>query len=264
VRSTWSGTGEQETGTGHAEPTDVEGMGQSMGVSVVAIDGRMNRQRCEISSTLIASGCLNGSVLQAMLRVPRESFVAEELRDEAYLDQSLPIGEGQRVASPSLVARTLELLALGPQDRLLEIGTGSGYSAAVASHVAAEVYTVESNGNLARAANCFLGRAGYRNVHVCQGDGAQGWRGAGPFDAISVTFSEPALIRPLLEQLTLGGRLVMAVGGVDSGDALLLVTRTAGGFVEKAVLGARVGTPFALPALASGPRRALRDSRTCA
>jgi protein-L-isoaspartate(D-aspartate) O-methyltransferase len=181
-----------------------------------------------------------------MLRVSRDSFLAEELREEAYLERSLPIGEGQRIASPGMVARTLELLSLQPHERMLELGTGSGYSAAVASHLVREVYTVERNANLARQAACFLGRAGFRNVHVRQGEGADAWAEAGLFDAISITFSAPSLVRPLLARLRLGGRLVMAMGNTGVSDALLLVTRTPDGFVENSVLGTRLGPSVAV------------------
>src|SRR5690606_17935451 len=113
-------------------------------------------ERGEMVATLAATGCSDADVLRAMSRVRRETFLADELREEAYLERSLPIGEGQRMASPSLVARTLQLLAPRPEDKLLEIGTGSGYAAAVASHLAREVYSIERNANLARAAACFL------------------------------------------------------------------------------------------------------------
>ena len=166
------------------------------------------------------------------------------------------------MASPSLVARTLQLLAPRPEDKLLEIGTGSGYAAAVASHLAREVYTIERNANLARAAACFLRRAGYGNIHVRHGDGQDGWRSAAPFDAISITFPAPSLVQPLLEQLEVGGRLVMALGTSGVSDPLLLVTRTAAGFVEDAVGPARPGQLVSAPL--SGLRQVLPRSRTCA
>lgn len=234
-----------------------------MGVSVVAMGGRVGRGR-SLTSALAAAGCTDPAVLRAMSRVPRQDFLAEELREEAYLERSLPIGEGQRIAAPSLVARTLQLLSLGPQDKLLEIGTGSGYSAAVASHLARDVYTVERNANLARAASCFLGRLGYRNIHVRHGEGVDGWAEHGPFDAISVTFPAPSLIRPLVQQLTLGGKLVMAMGHSGINDALLLVTRTVDGFVENSVLGARPGPSIAPYPLAAGSQQATPYPRSCA
>lgn len=235
-----------------------------MGVSVVAMESWAGRARGHLSASLAARGCTDPAVLRAMLQVPREAFLAEELREEAFLERALPIGEGQRMASPATVARTLQLLALQPEERLLEIGTGSGYAAAVASQIAREVYTVERNANLARQAACYLGRAGYRNVHVRHGEGIAGWPEAGPFDAISVTFSAPALIRPLLAQLRLGGRLVMAMGNSGVADALLLVTRTPGGFVEDPVLGTRLGPSVMVHSLASPVARALPYPRSCA
>lgn len=220
--------------------------GLRMGVSVVAMEGWMGRARGQLPANLAARGCTDPAVLRAMLRVPRDWFLADELREEAYLERSLPIGEGQRIASPGLVARTLQLLSLQPHERMLELGTGSGYSAAVASHLAREVYTVERNANLARQATCFLGRAGFRNVHVRPGEGADAWADAGPFDAISVSFSAPSLVRPLLARLRIGGRLVMAMGNTGVSDALLLVTRTPDGFVENPLLETRFGPSIAV------------------
>lgn len=227
------------------------------------MEGRAGRVR-NLPTALALAGCTDPAVLRAMSRVPREDFLAEELREEAYLERSLPIGEGQRIASPALVARTLQLLALGPNDKLLEIGTGSGYSAAVAAELAGDVSTVERNANLARTASCFLGRLGYHNLHVRHGEGADGWPERGPFDAISVTFPAPSLIRPLVRQLTLGGRLVMAMGNTGVGDALLLVTRTAGGFVEDSVLGTRLGPSIAVHPLAAASNGSAPYPRSCA
>lgn len=236
-----------------------------MGVSIVTIDGWTGRARNQLSAALLGAGCTDPAVLRAMARVPREKFLAEELREEAYLERALPIGEGQHIASASMVARTLQLLAPTAKDRILEIGTGTGYSAAVTSLVAGEVYTVERNANLARAAGCFLGRCGYKNVHVRQGEGAEGWREAGPFDAVSVTFSAPSLVRPLLQQLKVGGRLVMAMGNPEVMDALLLVTRTPSAFLEDSMLGLRSGPAVSVHPLAAAPRAmALPYPRPCA
>src|SRR5690606_41510016 len=121
-----------------------------LGGSVVRLGGRGGRGMSR-TGALAAAGCTVPAVLRAVSRVPSQDFLAEELREEAYLERSLPIGEGQRIAAPSLVARTLRLLSLGPQDKLLEIGTGSGYSAAVASHLVRAVHNVESHANRARA-----------------------------------------------------------------------------------------------------------------
>lgn len=238
--------------------------GVAMRRAVVAIDRRTGREQAEMVSALAAAGCTDPDVLRAMGRVPRETFLADELREEAYLERSLPIGEGQHMASPALVARTLQLLALRPGDKFLEIGTGSGYAVAVASHLAEQVYTVESNANLARAAACFLRRAGYGNIRVRHGDGQDGWRSAAPFDAISITFPAPSLVQPLLEQLAEGGRLVMALGTSGVSDPLLLVTRTPTGFVEGAVGVDRPGLSAASPASLSGVRATRPWSRTCA
>lgn len=236
-----------------------------MGLPVVATSEGWAENDSETEATLLAvNGCDDSAVLTAMARVRRELFVAEELQSEAHLDRALPIGEGQYMASPSLVARTLQLLALTPGDRLLEIGTGSGYSAAVAAHLAREVYTVERNANLARAARCFLGRLGYGKVFVKHGDGADGWPEAGPFDAISVTVSDPSLIQPLLQQLNVGGRLVMTMGDSAASDALLLVTRTHSGFVEDSARNPRRVGPSIRSLSAVSAASAVRYPLSCA
>jgi protein-L-isoaspartate(D-aspartate) O-methyltransferase len=154
-------------------------------------------------------------VLEAMLDVPRHEFVPPEFRQRAYADEPLPIGEGQTISQPFMVAAMTEALELTGGERVLEVGTGSGYQAAVLSHLAALVYSVESHPALALAAQARLERLGYSNVHVHCGDGTLGLPDCAPFDAILVSAAAPDLPPPLLEQLAEGGRLVIPVGSAD-------------------------------------------------
>lgn len=155
-------------------------------------------------------------VLQAMQLVPREAFVSDSLRSKSYEDQPLPIGEGQTISQPYVVALMAEALELSPQDRVLEIGTGSGYAAAILGQLAAEVYTVERHSSLAMLATHTLKLLGYKNIHVKHGDGTLGWSEYAPYDAIAVAARGSEVPNPLLMQLKVGGRLVMPIGeGVD-------------------------------------------------
>ena len=160
-----------------------------------------------------------------MLRIPREAFVHESLASLAYDDRPLPIGEGQTISQPYVVAVMTEAVRLCPHDRVLEIGTGSGYAAAVLSVIVAEVYTIERLGELAESARKRLAELGYSNVHVRHGDGSLGWPEHAPYDAIIVTASGPDVPTALLEQLAIGGRLVMPIGKLDH-QRLVRVERT--------------------------------------
>ncbi len=180
-----------------------------------------------------ARGIRSPRVLQAMLRVPRESFVPPHLVMHAYDDTPLPIGEGQTVSQPYIVARMLEALDLADDDRVLEIGTGSGYSAALLARLAAEVYTIERSAPLARTAAERLARLGGAHVHVVHADGTLGWPAAAPFDGIVVTAGGPQVPDSLRRQLAPGGRLVMPVGGSQVVQTLLRITRTGAGFREE-------------------------------
>jgi protein-L-isoaspartate(D-aspartate) O-methyltransferase len=151
-------------------------------------------------------------VLEAMRLVPRHLFVPSQLRANAYDDTPLPIGYNQTISQPYIVAFMSEALELKPTDRVLEIGTGSGYQAAVLAHLAAEIYTIEIIEPLGRQAESLLDRLGYENVRVRIGDGYRGWPEAAPFDAIMVTAAPDHVPQPLIEQLRDGGRLVLPVG----------------------------------------------------
>jgi protein-L-isoaspartate(D-aspartate) O-methyltransferase len=170
------------------------------------------RREMMIERDLKGRGIYDPVVLAAMREVPREEFVRPELIDQAYDDHPLPIDEGQTISQPYMVAYMAESLELAPTHRVLEIGTGSGYSAAVLSRIAAEVYTVEHFAGLAASAGERLQRLRFDNVRIFVGDGTLGWPEHAPYDAIVVTAGAPRVPEPLLEQLIVGGRLVVPVG----------------------------------------------------
>jgi protein-L-isoaspartate(D-aspartate) O-methyltransferase len=169
-----------------------------------------------VESQLRARGVGDEQVLDAMLRVPRHEFAPERYRDQAYEDHPLPIGEGQTISQPYIVARMLEALGLTPADRVLEVGTGSGYLTALLAELAAQVFSVERHAALADAARELLGRMGYTNVRVIVGDGSQGFAEAAPYDAIIVSAAAPEVPHALIEQLAEGGRMIIPVGPTDS------------------------------------------------
>lgn len=172
-------------------------------------------------------GITNQRVLQAMARVPRHLFLPADTRPEAYADRALPIAEGQTISQPYIVALMAQALELEGNERVLEIGTGSGYAAAVLSLLAAEVITVERIPALAERASQTLRELGYHNVRVVLGDGTAGMPAESPFDAITVAAASPWVPQPLREQLANGGRLVIPVGGRGE-QVLLRLTRSYG------------------------------------
>ncbi len=176
-------------------------------------------------------------VLAAMLQVPRHLFVPEAWRAEAYSDRPLPIGLGQTISQPYIVAYMTEALEPGPRDRVLEIGTGSGYQAAVLSRIVAHVYTIEILPELSRRAQRVLSKLGYDNISFRIGDGYAGWPEEAPFDGIILTAAPPRLPRPLLEQLRVGGRLVAPVG--RGSQVLIRVRRTERGYETERLLPVR-------------------------
>lgn len=169
-----------------------------------------------VESQLRARGIADPRVLSAMERVSRHEFAPEPYRDQAYDDHPLPIGEGQTISQPYIVARMLETLALAPTDRVLEIGTGSGYLTALLAELAAQVFSIERHPALANAARDLLSRMGYTNVKVLIGDGTQGFADAAPFDAIIVSAAAAEIPPALLQQLAEGGRMIIPVGAPDS------------------------------------------------
>jgi protein-L-isoaspartate(D-aspartate) O-methyltransferase len=184
-------------------------------------------RRRMVDTQLIARGIRHPTVLRAMATVPRERFVPELDAPDAYEDSALPIGHAQTISQPYVVALMLEAIAPESTDRVLEIGTGSGYATAVLAEVVAEVYTVERLGTLAAAARTRLAELGYRNVHVLEGDGTLGWPEHAPYDGIVVTAGGPDVPAPLLPQLRVGAHLVVPVGSTPRSQELVRVTRRA-------------------------------------
>jgi protein-L-isoaspartate(D-aspartate) O-methyltransferase len=187
-----------------------------------------------VEEQIAARGIADPAVLQAMRTVPRHEFVPARVRVDAYADGPLPIGHGQTISQPYVVALMTELAAVKPGDRVLEIGTGSGYQAAILCALGAEVYTVEIIEPLARDAEAVLRRLGYGRVHVRHGDGSRGWPEAAPFDAVVVTAAPPEVPAALLAQLAPGGRLVIPVGTQE--QELRVLVRTASGIETRSVV----------------------------
>jgi len=191
-------------------------------------------RRAMVEDQIRKRGVASPRVLEAMLSVPRHEFVPEEFRADAYADKPLPIGEGQTISQPFMVAAMTEALELTGSERVLEIGTGSGYQAAVLSLLAREVFSVESHTSLALAAQERLGRLGYANVHVHNGDGSLGFADAAPYDAILITAAAPEIPPLLVGQLREGGRLVIPVGSQE--DQELVQARKESGVLQSRVL----------------------------
>lgn len=174
----------------------------------------------------------NQRVLEAMETVPRHEFVPAAQRGSAYADRPLPIGQGQTISQPYIVAYMTEGLELRSSDRVLEIGTGSGYQAAVLAEIVSEVYTIEIIESLANRASETLERLGYDNVHVKVGDGYDGWPEHAPYDAIIVTAAAGHVPPPLVEQLSPEGRIIIPIGPVYQVQTLMEVTKSASGDVR--------------------------------
>ncbi len=172
---------------------------------------RLARERM-VETQIKARGIKDERVLKAMLKVPRHLFVDEALRDQAYGDFPLPIGEGQTISQPYIVALMTEALELKGNERVLEIGTGSGYQTAILAELALWVYTIERFPTLLERAKKVLKELGYKNISFKLDDGTLGWKEAAPFDAIIVTAASPDIPPPLVEQLAEGGRMVIPIG----------------------------------------------------
>jgi protein-L-isoaspartate(D-aspartate) O-methyltransferase len=173
-------------------------------------------------------GIKDHAVLEAMRTVPRHKFVLEEYLDQAYADHPLPIGYGQTISQPYIVALMTEMLQVKPGQRVLEIGTGSGYQAAILAELGAEVYTVEIIPELAKQAQDRLERLGYTNIKILNADGYYGWEEYAPYDAIIVTAAPDHLPQPLVNQLKEGGRLVIPIGPVGTVQTLWLFEKSQG------------------------------------
>ncbi|MDD8020353.1 MAG: protein-L-isoaspartate(D-aspartate) O-methyltransferase [Acidobacteriota bacterium] len=182
-------------------------------------------------------GIKDKQVLAAMLKVPRHLFVPEDLRDMAYRDEPLPIGYGQTISQPYIVAYMTEALNLKPEDIVLEIGTGSGYQTAILAEIVSHVYTIELIPELSRQAQETLQSLGYKNIEFLIGDGSKGWPEKAPFEAILVSAAPAAVPPALIEQLQMNGRMVIPVG-TDSQE-LVLIRKTKKGLEERRLIGVR-------------------------
>lgn len=195
-----------------------------------------NKARDRMVETQVAArGIHDPGVLEAMRKVPRHFFVDEALRDQAYNDHPLPIGEKQTISQPYIVALMTESLRLTGVEKVLEIGTGSGYQAAVLAELADRVFSIERHPALAHRANQTIQQLGYKNVIIRVGDGSLGWPDDAPFDGILVTAGTPEIPQPLVDQLAVGGRFILPVGD-RYGQELLLVERRPEG-ISKTQLG---------------------------
>ena len=185
---------------------------------------RQTERHAMVETQIIARGVRDPLVIQALRRVPRHHFVTESERENAYEDRPLPIGFGQTISQPYIVAFMTEALKLQPTDKVLEIGTGSGYQAAVLAEIVSEVFTIEIVEPLAKRAEEALRQLGYTNIHVRAGDGYQGWPTESPFQAIILTAAPDHIPQPLLDQLAIGGRLILPIGKFL--QELILIQRT--------------------------------------
>jgi protein-L-isoaspartate(D-aspartate) O-methyltransferase len=191
-----------------------------------------------VRRTIAARGVTDPDVLDAMRRVPRHELVPAALRDRAYEDRPLPIGFDQTISQPYIVAAMTEAAQVAPGERVLEVGTGSGYQAAVLAEMGADVYSIEIVEPLAKRTHALLARLGYRDLHLRIGDGYRGWPEAAPFHAIIVTAAPDQVPQPLIDQLAVGGRLVIPVG--EAGDQQLkVISRGPGGTTTETLFDVR-------------------------
>ncbi|MET4636998.1 protein-L-isoaspartate(D-aspartate) O-methyltransferase [Mycetocola sp. 2940] len=184
------------------------------------MDGYAAKRERMVADQIAARGIRDPRVLDAMRRVPREEFVRRLSRPNAYADHPLPIGSGQTISQPYIVALTVEAARVDEHSHVLDVGTGSGYAAAVLAEIVADVVSIERHAELADGAREVLARLGYSNVTVVTGDGTLGWPDAAPYDAIVVAAAAPRVPDPWLEQLKEGGRVVMPVGTPGFGQKL--------------------------------------------
>ena len=196
-----------------------------------ALDFVKARERM-VKEQIIVRGIKDPRVIEAMNQVPRDLFVPEALAGQAYGDFALPIGEGQTISQPLMVAYMSESLELGGKERVLEVGTGTGYQTAVLSHLAERVYSLERVRSLLEKARKILDQIQCRNIITQLSDGSYGWKDEAPFDAIMVTAGSPSLPEPLMEQLKVGGTLLIPIGGRNV-QRMMRVRRNARGFLEE-------------------------------
>jgi len=202
-------------------------------------DGYAHLRQRMVERQIAARGVKDPRVLEAMLEVPRHRFVPERHRDHAYGDYPLPIGQGQTISQPYVVAYMTQALNLKSQDRVLEIGTGSGYQAAILAELVKEVYTIEIIETLGQRAKKTLKELGYKNVHVRIGDGHKGWPREAPFDAVIVTCAPDRVPEALVRQLEEGGRMIIPVGKEGSIQRLVRGIKRGGRLETKNVMAVR-------------------------
>ena len=210
-----------------------------LGVTVWAQDAQTSAREAMVKDQLAARGIRDPRVLEAMTEVPRHEFVPQTVRSLAYADGPLPIGQGQTISQPFIVAFMTEVLALNKDDIVLEVGTGSGYQAAILGKIAKEVYTIEIVPALAESAQKLLEKLRFENVHVRQGDGYLGWPEKAPFDAIIVTCAPDHVPEPLVNQLKEGGRLVIPIGEQGGVQQLVLLRKKEGKILQENKLDVR-------------------------
>jgi protein-L-isoaspartate(D-aspartate) O-methyltransferase len=202
------------------------------------LEGEFRGARHRLVETIRSRGINDLAVLRAFEMTPRHLFVPTGLRHRAYEDAPLPIGSGQTISQPSIHAKYLELMRLKGDEKVLEIGTGSGYQTVLLAHLAAQVFSIERIAPVLDQGRANIQRAGVRNVSLLLGDGTVGWRAHAPYDAILVSAASPKVPQPLVEQLADGGRLVIPLGGKDEQE-LVVFTRQGGELVRESVLPVR-------------------------
>jgi len=204
------------------------------------IDDYIKKRQSMVLNQLRSRDIIDSKVLQAMLTVPRHQFVDEYIRESAYNDCPLSIGEGQTISQPYIVALMTQLLELKGNEKVLEIGTGSGYQAAVLAEIVKEVYTIEIYESLSKKSEKLLSDLGYRNIKFKVGDGYHGWEEHAPYDAIIVTCAPDHVPPPLLQQIRDdGGRIVIPVGGIWMVQTLMKIEKTGGKIKSKGIIGVR-------------------------
>jgi protein-L-isoaspartate(D-aspartate) O-methyltransferase len=206
------------------------------GVTRAASDARQRERDEMVDEQLASREITHAATLAAMRKVPRHRFVPEQLARSAYADSPLPIGHGQTISQPLIVAFMTQTAQITRDSKVLEIGTGSGYQAAVLAQLAGHVYTIEIVPVLAQSARQILRRLGYSNVSVRQGDGYQGWPEEAPFDRVILTASPPEIPQTLIDQLARGGRLVAPVGRLGSQELVLIEKKADGTLRRRSVL----------------------------
>ena len=202
------------------------------------VDQEFRGARLRLVETLRERGIRDLAVLRAFEQTPRHQFVPTGLSHRAYEDSALPIGSGQTISQPSIHARYLELLALGGHERVLEVGTGSGYQTVLLGHLVEQVFTIERIPALYQLAREAIQRSGVGNVSMLLGDGTLGWREYAPYDAILVSAGSPTIPQPLVDQLAEGGRMLIPLGGQDV-QTLVVLTRKQGTIVREDMLPVR-------------------------